>query len=129
MAKKKSSFHMGDEFNGSGKKTYLRATQHNTYAPLPQHNVRLTPNFNKFVPAVIGALPIGIETALEESDDVIKATGSIASAAQIIIKKDEKTGTFQTFLPIMKIALTTGAYLHSVLDKVEKEFSAIEEKA
>ena len=131
MAKKKSSFHMGDEFNGSGKKTYLRATQHNTYAPLSQHNVRLTPNFNKFVPVAIGALPIGIETetTLEESDDVIKATGSIASAAQIIIEKDEKTGTFQTSLAIRKIALTTGAYLRSALNKIEKDLSAIEEKA
>lgn len=40
---KNSSFHMGDEFNGSGKTTYIRATQHNKYKPLSQENVRLTP--------------------------------------------------------------------------------------
>lgn len=119
MAKKKSSFHMGDEFNGSGKKTYLRATQHNTYAPLSQHNVRLTPNFNKFVPVVIGALPIGVETTLEGSDEVIKATGSIANVSQVILEKDEETGNFQMNFSISQRALTTGAYLRNkILPKI-----------
>ena len=30
MGEKKSSFHIGNEFNGKGKKVCLRATQHNT---------------------------------------------------------------------------------------------------
>lgn len=59
MTKNKSSFHMGDEFNGNGKKTYLRVTQHNTYTPLPQHNVRLMLDFSKFALAAIGAMPVG----------------------------------------------------------------------
>lgn len=45
MGSKKSSFHMGDEFNGKGEKVYLRATTCKTYEPLSQENVRLTPDF------------------------------------------------------------------------------------
>lgn len=128
MAKKKSSFHMGDEFNGSGKKTYLRATQHNTYAPLPQHNVRLTPNFSKFIPMVIGTLPISIETTLEGSEDVIKATGSIANVKQVILNKEEGTGKYEIYLQIKKIALTTGAYLQNSFSEIKEDFSVIKEK-
>ena len=114
MAKKKSSFHMGDEFNGSGKKTYLRATQHNTYAPLPQNNVRLTPNFNMFVPVAIGALPIGTkeETTLEEGEGTIKATGSISNVLQVVVEVAQEAKKCQVSFNARKIALTTGSYFY-----------------
>ena len=57
MGSKKSSFHMGDEFNGKGEKVYLRATTHKTYQPLSQENVRLTPDFKQCVPKAVGAMP------------------------------------------------------------------------
>lgn len=113
MAKKKSSFHMGDEFNGNGKKTYLRATQHNTYAPLPQNNVRLTPNFNMFVPVAIGALPIATEEEATQEDDVGKATGSVANVGKVDVKKKTKGRGYDVKFEIGKIQLTDGAYLHS----------------
>lgn len=130
MAKKKSSFHMGDEFNGSGKKTYLRAIQHNTYAPLPQHNVRLTPNFNKFASVTIGAVPVGLEGAAAGADIAIvaKALGSVASVNQVMVEKEEGTGKYQIYLPIKKIALTTGAYLQNSVSEIKENFSAIKEK-
>ncbi len=58
MGSKKSSFHMGDEFNGKGEKVYLRATTCKTYEPLSQENVRLTPDFKACVPKVLGAVPL-----------------------------------------------------------------------
>ena len=57
MGSKKSSFHMGDEFNGKGEKVYLRATTCKTYEPLSQENVRLTPDFKAFVTKALGAVP------------------------------------------------------------------------
>ena len=128
MAKKKSSFHMGDEFNGSGKKPYLWATQHNTYAPLSQHNVRLTPKFNKFVPAVIGALPVGVETTLEENNDIIKVTGSIANVEKVTIKKNSKGKGYKTKFGIRKIQLTTGAYpIYKKISQPKTEKDILEE--
>ena len=53
MGEKKSSFHIGNEFNGKGKKVCLRATQHNTYPPLSQENVRVTPDFGPSVGQVV----------------------------------------------------------------------------
>lgn len=113
MAKKKSSFHMGDEFNGSGKKTYLRATQHNTYAPLPQHNVRLTPDFSKYAPVAIGGIPISTEEGTTQEDGVGEATGSVANVSKAMVRKRKNGKGYRVKFEIGKIQLTDGAYLHS----------------
>lgn len=105
---------MGDEFNGNGKKTYLRATQHNTYAPLPQHNVRLTPNFNKFVLVAIGALPISTEEGTTQEEGVGEATGSVANVSKVAVKrKKDKDRSHDVEFGVGKIQLTDGSYLHS----------------
>lgn len=54
---------MGDEFSGSGKKTYLRAAQHNKYKPLSQENVRLTPDYTQCLLKAVGALPLVMNQA------------------------------------------------------------------
>lgn len=113
MAKKKSSFHMGDEFNGSGKKTYLRATQHNTYAPLPQHNVRLTPNFSRFIPVAIGGIPISTEEGTTQEDGVGEALGSVPNVSEVEVRKKKNGKGYRVKFEVGKIQLTDGAYLHS----------------
>lgn len=113
MAKKKSSFHMGDEFNGSGKKTYLRATQHNTYAPLLQHNVRLTPDFSRYVPVAIGGIPISTEEGTTQEDGVGEATGSVANVSKAVVRKKKKGKGYDVKFEVGKIQLTDGSYLHS----------------
>ena len=45
MGSRESSFHIGDGFNGKGKKVYITASTYKTYEPLSQENVRLTPSF------------------------------------------------------------------------------------
>lgn len=112
MAKKKSSFHMGDEFNGSGKKTYLRAIQHNTYAPLPQHNVRLTPNFSRFVPVVIGGIPISTEEVTTQEDGVGEAMGSVPNVSEVEVRKKKNGKGYKAKFEVRKIQLTDGSYLH-----------------
>lgn len=112
MAKNNSSFHMGDEFNGSGKKTYLRATQHNTYEPLSQENVRLTPDFRPCLSKVVGAMPLIMNPALKGIDTAMKVLGSLPSMTQVIISKDTSTGKYQMSFLVRKIQLTTGSYLH-----------------
>ena len=112
MAKKKSSFHMGDEFNGSGKKTYLRATQHNTYAPLPQHNVRLTPDFSKYVPVAIGGIPISTEEGTTQEDGVGEAMGSVPNVSEVAVRKKKNGKGYKAKFEVGKIQLTDGSYLH-----------------
>lgn len=105
---------MGDEFNGNGKKTYLRATQHNTYTPLPQHNIRLTPNFSKFALVATGAIPVGMGSVKEITNIAIsKAIGSVASVSQVELEKEKGTGKYRTHIRLRHRALTTGSFLHS----------------
>lgn len=120
MGKKKSSFHMGDEFNGSGKKVYLRATKHNTYPPLSQENIRLTPDFSQYTLCAVGAMPV-INAGAKGSVAALKALGSIPCVGQVIIQKDGKTGKYRTKFIVRRIQLTTGAYLHSSKRKNEKK--------
>ena len=132
MAKKKSSFHMGDEFNGSGKKTYLRATQHNTYAPLSQHNVRLTPNFSKYVPVAIGGIPISTEEGTTQEDGVGEAMGSVANVSEVAVRKKKNGKGYKAKFEVRKIQLTDGSYLrsngHSELEIEEFLNDAIDEQ-
>ena len=119
MGRKKSSFHMGDEFNGSGKKVYLRATQHNTYAPLSQENVRLTPDFSQYTLQAVGAMPVQ-NAGGKGAVAALKALGSMPCVGQVIIQKDGKTGKYRTKFIVRRIQLTTGSYLHSSKRKNEK---------
>ena len=120
MGEKKSSLHMGNEFNGKGKKVFLRATQQNTYPPLPQKNVRMTPNFGQYAQKAVGAMPV-MHSSGKDADTALKALGSIPCVGQVIVKKDDKTGKYKAELTVRKMQLTTGAYLHSNKRKGEKE--------
>lgn len=113
MGKQKSSFHMGDEFNGSGKKTYLRATQHNTYTPLPQHHVRVTPDFKQNLPKALGAMPLIMNPTSKGASSALKALGSMPGVEQVIITKNKKSGKYQVSFKVRKLQMTTGSYLHS----------------
>ena len=113
MGKQKSSFHMGDEFNGSGKKTYLRATQHNTYTPLPQHHVRVTPDFKQNLPKALGAMPLIMNPTSKGASSALKALGSMPGVEQVIITKNKKSGKYEVEFKVKKLQMTTGSYLHS----------------
>lgn len=126
MAKNNSSFHMGNEFNGSGKKTYLRATQHNRYKPLSQENVRLTPDYKQCLPKAIGALPLMMNPARAGGVSLMKVLGGIPSVTQVIVTKDKNTGKYQTSFIVRKIQLTTGAYLHKSQKRKEEKISVEE---
>lgn len=120
MGEKKSSFHMGNEFNGKGKKVYLRATQHNTYPPLSQENIRVTPDFGQYAQQAVGAMPI-MNSGDKSAGAALKALGGMPCVGQVIVKKDAKTGKYKTELIVRKTQLTTGAYLYSNKKKSEKE--------
>lgn len=120
MGEKKSSFHMGNEFNGKGKKVYLRATQHNTYAPLSQENVRVTPNFAQYTQQAVGAMPV-VNSGDKGVGTVMKALGGVPCVSQVIVKKDDKTGKYKAELSVRKNQLTTGSYLYSNKKKSEKK--------
>lgn len=118
MGKKKSSFHMGDEFNGNGQKVHLRPTQHRTYTPLSQQGVRLTSDFSQFVPKAIGAIPVGCKSANTESKTALKALGGIPSVSQVMIEKDAKTGSYRMKGRVRRRQLTTGSYPYHIGRKI-----------
>lgn len=111
MGSKKSSFHMGDEFNGKGEKVYLRATAYKTYEPLSQENVQLTPDFSECVPMALGAVPL-----------MGGAGGGSAGAAagQVTIQRGSGEGEYLTSFRISRKRLTNGAYLHQSKQKKDK---------
>lgn len=129
MGKKKSSFHMGDEFNGNGQKVYLRPTKHNTYEPLSQQNVRLTPDFTQFVPRALGALPLVMNPLNDTAMSGAKALGGIPEIGQVIIEKETKTGSYRMRARVRRKQLTTGSHLHRigrktyVMEEIMKEQS------
>ena len=120
MGSKKSSFNMGDEFNGSGKKVYLRATTYKTYKPLSQENVRLTRDFKQCIPKALGAVPL-IGTAGEGSAGALsKAVGALAAAVHITVQKGSEAGKYSASFNVSKKRLTNGSYLHESKQKTSK---------
>lgn len=115
MGSKKSSFYMGDEFNGKGEKVYLRATTYKTYEPLSQENVRLTPDFKACIPKALGAMTL--MGAGGELGTLAKAVGALVAVGQTIIKKDSATGQYQVSFRVSKMRLTNGSYFHQSKQK------------
>lgn len=91
MAKKTSSFHMSNEFNGHGQKTHLSATQYNSYSPLPQTDIRLTKDFGQSIPKALGGLAAMINPDLD-AGILLKALGGLSTANQVIIGKGAAAG-------------------------------------
>lgn len=88
---RKKVLFIGNEFNGKGKKVCLRATQHNTYPPLSQENVRVTPDFGQYAQQAVGAMPV-MNAGDKSAGILLKALGGIPCVGQVIVKKDDKTG-------------------------------------
>lgn len=111
MAKKNSSFHMSNEFNGHGQKTYLSAAQYNSYSPLPQTGIRLTQDFGQSIPKVLGSLAV-MNHPNPDSGILLKALGGVSTAKQVIIGKNAATGQY-TFSYNISAAneFSNGSYL------------------
>ncbi|GLC81711.1 hypothetical protein [Lacrimispora brassicae] len=93
MGNKNSSFHMSNEFNGYGQKTYLTASQYNSLPALSQENVRLMPDFGSSIAKALGSMPVVIN-ANSDNHMLLKALGGMSSANQIVVGKDNMTGQF-----------------------------------
>lgn len=107
----KSSFHIGDEFNGKGEKVCLRASKRNVVEPPKKQKVRLTPQFTSVVQKAAGAMP-SMNVPSENNSLLAKATGSVASVGRVAVTKDEKTEEYVVSFKVSKEQLTTGSYLH-----------------
>lgn len=113
MSNKKSSFHMGNEFNGYGEMTYLKATEHKSYAPLSQKNVRMTPDFSSLLPKMLGIVSVVIDSKSLENNIVVKSLGGTAISNQIILKKEKASGEYIAQVQVANLGLMTGSYLQS----------------
>lgn len=90
-----------------------RATQHNTYTPLPQHHVRVTPDFKQNLPKALGAMPLIMNPTSKGASSALKALGSMPGLEQVMITKNKKSGKYQVSFKVRKLQMTTGSYLHS----------------
>jgi len=93
MGSKNGSFHMSNEFNGYGQKTYLAAAQYNSYPALSQENIRLTPDFGSALTKALGGQAVMIN-ASSGNPMLLKILGGLSSANQIVIGKDQSTGQY-----------------------------------
>lgn len=86
MGKKKSSFHIGNEFNGYGNTRYLKAKLCGIHPEVTQKIIRPAVNFTGCILKATGASPIAIDpqhiTAYSRA-----ATGSIPSTNQVILTR------------------------------------------
>lgn len=116
MANKKSSFHMGNEFNGYGDETYLKGTERRTYAPLSQENVHLTRDFSSLLLKALGGIPLVLNTQSVNLGFMAIALGGIAVLNQVVIMKDAKTGMYTfTIYAVPTNGFTNGAYLQTTI--------------
>lgn len=107
----KSSFHIGDEFNGKGEKVYLKAGNHNVFEPPKRQRAKPTPQFTNVVQKAAGVIP-AVNLPSENSSLLAKATGAVASVGRVAVTKDEKKGEYVVSFKVSKEQLTTGSYLH-----------------
>lgn len=120
MGNKKSSFHMGDEFNGKGEKVCLQAASCKTYEPLSQENVQLTPDFRQCVPKALGAVPLMGGAGGGSAGTAAKAAGALAAAGQVTVQRGDGEGEYLTSFSVSRKRLTNGAYLHQNKQKKNK---------
>ncbi len=108
--KKRSSFHMGGEFNGYGEVRYLKGTRPKVRIPHSQENVRLSPDFGNCLLKMLGSIPVVIFPS-NRNPVRMAAVGSQAAVNRVIIKKDEKTGRYFFHLKAKNLQeLTNGSY-------------------
>lgn len=112
MGSAKSSFHISDEFNGKGKKIYLRASEFNTYEKLPQgKKVRRTPQFTQMIQKAEGAMPV-INVVNGNANLSLKAIGAMACVGKVAVTKDGRDGKCLVNFNVSRVQLTSGGYLH-----------------
>ena len=109
MAKNQSSFYMGNEFNGYGEVRYVKGTRPETYSPLSQENVQLTPDFRELLLQVLGSNPAVIVP--ENMSAILRlAEGAAYSVNQVIVKKDSDGNYTLDFNVNHAHDLTDGSY-------------------
>lgn len=111
--RKKSSFRMENEFNGYGEKTYLKASERKTYVPLPQGEVRLTPDFSELIPKMLGIIPVANDPKSANNIIIMKSLGGVAIANQVVLKKGGASGEYIPHVQVASRGLTTGSYLQN----------------
>ena len=76
---------------GGKRRNAMEQPQHNTYPPLPQHHVRVTPDFKQNLPKALGAMPLIMNPTSKGASTAFKALGSMPGVEQVIITKNKKT--------------------------------------
>lgn len=108
MGKNQSSFHLGNEFNGYGRMTYLKASQCGINPPLSQDNVQLSQDFSKYSLMMLGSMPVILDPA--SINPVLNSIiGSMASVNQAIMTKDA-AGNYVVQFNVASKNFTDGAY-------------------
>lgn len=108
MSDKRSSFHMGNEFNGFAEKVYLKG-ERNEVTPISQENVRVTPDYSRFALKAIGAMPVVLDP--KNMDNTMKKMlGCLPVVNQVVIDRNEADGSYQAGVHISSAGFTANSY-------------------
>lgn len=94
MRKKKSSFHMGNEFNGHGAIRYLKGKRPQINPPVSQENVRLSLKPGNYVLKALGSIPVTAGKP-EGVSELLVLLGSVPAVSQVMVKEDPDTGKYE----------------------------------
>jgi len=109
MSGKRTSFSMGNEFNGYAGATYLKGTDRQSYPLLSQTDVRVLTSLDSLVVMALGAIPVYID-ANQADLDMSMAVGAIPQVNMVQVTYDEKTGTTNQTFQVASSGVSTGSY-------------------
>lgn len=92
MSNKRSSFQMGNQFNGCGEAVYLKADLVKV-PPVSQDNVQITPDYSRLALKVIEGSPSQLNS--NPVDEIIKAMlGSQTAVNHVALAKNMEDGNY-----------------------------------
>ena len=109
MSGKRTSFSMGNEFNGYAGATYLKGTDRQSYPLLSQTDVRVLTSLDSLVVMALGAIPVYID-ANQADLDMSMAVGAIPQVNMVQVTYNEKTGTTNQTFQVASSGVSTGSY-------------------
>lgn len=112
MGKKKSSFQMGNQFNGYGDTVYIKADPV-TVPPVSQDNVTLTPDYSQYALYAAGGNPtaLGAESTNETTRMMV---GAISSLNQVTVTKSSSNSGYSASFSVSSDGFITNSYATNV---------------
>lgn len=120
MSKKKSSFQMGNQFNGYGDTVYLKADTVKL-PPISQDNVQPTPDYSRYALHAVDGGPAVLNPEAT-SQDISKMVDSISTVSRVSLAKNESNGSYVANFSVSSNGFIDNSYAtYNVSKKVVKK--------